>query len=157
MLLCSVGHRVKPHRITPIADNERGDIEIKDYVILPPGKDDRFPPHTLVMDVKMTHDRYGRTTQRTNGALSHRVSSTCVPQPDGTLNKATRIKIRHFRQIYVDRVDPIAFLSVVVNTSGHVYEDFTRLLFLYVYREASILTGELGIWEVSFLTIFTFG
>ncbi len=32
LLLCSVGHRVKTHRITPAADNERGDIEIQDYV-----------------------------------------------------------------------------------------------------------------------------
>ena len=31
--------------------SERGDIEIKDYVILPRGEDDRLPPRTLVMDV----------------------------------------------------------------------------------------------------------
>ena len=63
LLLRSVGHRVKTHRITPAAGNERGDIEIKDYVILSHGEDDRLPPRTLVMDVTMTHDRYGRTTQ----------------------------------------------------------------------------------------------
>jgi hypothetical protein len=33
----------------------------------------------------MTHDRYGRTTQRTNGTLTHRVSSTGTPQSDGVL------------------------------------------------------------------------
>jgi hypothetical protein len=38
---------------------------------------------------------------------------------------------------------PIVFLPVSVKTSGRVYEDFTRLLFLHTYREASILTGEL--------------
>ena len=43
LLLRSVGHRVKTHRITPAAGNERGDIEIKDYVILPRGEDDRLP------------------------------------------------------------------------------------------------------------------
>jgi hypothetical protein len=46
-------------------------------------------------------------------------------------------------QIYVDRPDPIVFLSITVSTSGHVYEDFVRLLFLHVHREASILAGEL--------------
>ena len=56
LLLRSVGHRVKTHRITPAAGNDRGDIEIQDYVILPHGEDDRFPPNTLVMDVTMTHD-----------------------------------------------------------------------------------------------------
>jgi hypothetical protein len=91
----------------------------------------------------MTHDRYGRTTQYTNGALTHRVSSTGSPQSDGVLNKTVRMKIRHYRQIYVDSPDPTVFLSITVNTSGHVYEDFTRLLFLHVYREPSILTGDL--------------
>ncbi len=43
----------------------------------------------------------------------------------------------------MDRPDPIVFLPIVVSTSGHVYEDFARLLFLHVYREASILSGEL--------------
>ena len=47
----------------------------------------------------MTHDRYGRTTQHTNGALTHRVSSTDAPQSDGVLNKTTRMKIRHYREI----------------------------------------------------------
>ena len=79
------------------------------------------------MDVTMTHDRYVRTTQHTNGALSHRVSSTGAHQPtqsDGALNKAVRIKIRHYRQLYVDRPDPIVFLPVTVSTSGRVYDDF---------------------------------
>jgi hypothetical protein len=135
LLLCSVGHRVKTHKITPAAVNERGDIEIQDYVFLPHGEDDRIPSRTLVMDVTMTHDRYGRTTHHTNGALTHRVPSTGAPQPDGVLNKAARMKIRHYRQIYADRPDPIVFLPIVVSTSGRVYEDFARLLFLHVHRE----------------------
>ena len=55
----------------------------------------------------------------------------------------SRIKIRHYRQVYTDSPDPIVFLTVTVNTSGHVYDDFIHLFFLYVYRDASILTGEL--------------
>jgi hypothetical protein len=110
-----------------------------------------FPSHrtyvlTLVMDVTMTHDHYGRTTQRTNGALTHRVSSSGAPQPDGALNKTTRIKIRYYRQIYTDkpvRTDPIVFVPVVVITSGRIYEDFTRMLLLHAHREASISAGEL--------------
>jgi hypothetical protein len=41
-------------------------------------QDDSLPPRTLVMDVTMTHDRYGRTTQHTNGALTHRLT-VCPP------------------------------------------------------------------------------
>jgi hypothetical protein len=53
------------------------------------------------------------------------------------------MKIRHYRQIYADRPDPIVFLPVAVSTSRRVYVDFTRLLFLHAHREASILAGEL--------------
>ncbi len=35
------------------------------------------------------------------------------------------------------------FLPIAVSTSGRVYEDFTRLLFLHTDREDSILAGEL--------------
>ncbi len=74
---------------------------------------------------------------------SHRVPSTGAPQGDGDLNKATRMKIRHYRQIYADGPDPIVFLPIAVSTSGRVYEDFARLIFLHSYREGSILVGEL--------------
>jgi hypothetical protein len=60
-----------------------------------------------------------------------------------TVNKTTRMKIRHYPQIYEDRSDPIVFLSITVSTSGRVYEDYARLLFLHTHREASILAGEL--------------
>jgi hypothetical protein len=39
--------------------------------------------------------------------------------------------------------DPIVFLSIAVSTSGRVYEDFARLLFLHSHRETSILAREL--------------
>jgi hypothetical protein len=48
LLLHSVGHRVKTHKITPSTGNERGDIEIQDYVFLPRGEDGRIPPRTVV-------------------------------------------------------------------------------------------------------------
>ena len=50
---------------------------------------------------------------------------------------------QNYRQICADRPDTIVFLPIAVSTSGHVYEDFTRLFFLDTHREASILTGEL--------------
>ncbi len=77
------------------------------------------------------------------GSWFYTESSTGAPQPDGALNKAARMKIRHYRQIYAERPDPIVFLPIAVSTSGRVYEDYVLLLFLHVYREASILTGEL--------------
>jgi hypothetical protein len=111
LLFRSVGHRVESHKVTPVTDNERGDIEIRDYVLLTRGENNRIPPRTLLMDVTMIHARYGRTTQSTNGALTHRASCTGGPQPDGVLNNVVRIKIRQYRQLYEDRPDPIKLSS----------------------------------------------
>ena len=55
----------------------------------------------------------------------------------------TRKKILHDRQLYIDRLDPIAFMPVAVDTSGRIYDDFLRLLFLYAHREASALANEI--------------
>jgi hypothetical protein len=88
-------------------------------------------------------DRFGCSTQCTTGTLTQRVSSTGTPQSDGALKNADSKKIRHYRQIYEDRTDPVIFLSVTVNTQGHLYDDFVRLIFLHAHREGSILAGEL--------------
>jgi hypothetical protein len=41
---------------------------------------------------------------------------TGAPQSDGDLSNTVRIKIRHHRQLYADRTDPVVFLSVSVST-----------------------------------------
>ena len=66
-----------------------------------------------------------------------------APDPDGTLKEVVRIKIRHYRNVYLNRPDPITFIPSVVDTTGHLYDDFIRLLFLYAHREASALANEL--------------
>jgi hypothetical protein len=77
------------------------------------------------------------------------VSPTGSPQSDGVLNNTVRTKIRHYRQVYEGKSDPIIFLPITVNTSGHVCDDFDRdcpSVFLHESREDSIysiLTGEL--------------
>ncbi len=48
-----MGHRVKIHNITSVTGKERGDLEIKDYVVLqkPQPQDNRLPPpRTLILD-----------------------------------------------------------------------------------------------------------
>jgi hypothetical protein len=55
----------------------------------------------------------------------------------------TRKKILHYQQLYIDHPEPISFLTVVVDTSGRIYDDFSRLLFLYGNRETSALTNEI--------------
>jgi hypothetical protein len=54
-----------------------------------------------------------------------------------------RKKILHYRQLYINRPDPITFLPAAVDTTGRLYDDFGRLLFLYAHREASPLANEI--------------
>ena len=39
--------------------------------------------------------------------------------------------------------DPIAFMSLTVNTSDHLYHDFIQWIFLHARRDPSVLTKEL--------------
>ena len=73
-LLGSVGHRVKIHNITPATGKKRGDLEIKDYVVLqkPQTQANRLPPpRTLIMDYTMTHIRFGGSHLHPMGQLTN--------------------------------------------------------------------------------------
>ncbi len=54
-----------------------------------------------------------------------------------------RKKILHYRQLYLDRPEPIAFMPATVDTSVRIYDDFLRLLFRYPHREVLVLTHEI--------------
>jgi hypothetical protein len=130
----SVGHRVKIHKITTVTGKERGDLEIKDYVVAqkPQEQADRLPPpRTLILDFTLTHKRYGSSHVYTTGQLTYTRSSDDAPEFDGSLRQVARKKILHYRQLYMNRQDPKAFLPDVVDTTGRVYDDFSRLLFLH--------------------------
>ncbi len=43
----------------------------------------------------------------------------------------------------INRPDPIVFLPDAVDTTGRLYDDFSRLLFLDAHREGSALTNEI--------------
>ena len=77
------------------------------------------------------------------GQLTHTRRTDGAPEPDGDLRTVSRAKIRHYRQLYINRPEPIVFMPVAVDTAGRIYEDFSRLLFLHAHREASALTNEI--------------
>ena len=66
-----------------------------------------------------------------------------APEPDGDIKVVARKKIIHYRQLYIDRPEPIAFVPVAVDTSGRIYDDFLRLMFLHAHREASALANDI--------------
>jgi hypothetical protein len=62
--------------------------------------------------------------------------------PDGALHLSASTEIRHYRSVHASRSDPIAFMPIVVSTSGLLYPDFIRLL-LQAHCDASALANEL--------------
>jgi hypothetical protein len=44
-----------------------------------------------------------------------------APEPDGVIKVVARKKIIHYRQLYVDHPDPIAFMPVAVDTSDRSF------------------------------------
>ncbi len=92
---------------------ERGDLEMKDYVVLqkPQEQDDRLPPpRTLILDFTLTHTRYVSSHVHTTGQLTNTRRSDGVPELDGALRKLVRKNILHYRQLCINRPDPIVFL-----------------------------------------------
>jgi hypothetical protein len=141
-----VGWQFKIHKITPGTGKERGDVEIKEYVVLqkPQEQTDRLPPpRTLIVDFTLTQTRYGRSHVHSIGQLINTRCSDGVPEPDGTLGAVGRKKILHYRQLYLDHPEPMVFMPVAVDTSDHIYDDFLRLLFQNVHRETSTLSHEI--------------
>ena len=86
----------------------------------------------------LTHTRFGRSNLHSIGQLTDTRRTDGAPESDGVLESVTRAKIRHYRQVYLNRPDPIAFMSVTVDTSDRIYDDFSRLLFLHAHRESSV-------------------
>ncbi len=74
-----------------------------------------------------------------------------APEPDGTLKVVPREKILHYRQLYIDRPEPIAFMPVAVDTSGRIYHYFLCFLFLHVHRESSELPNDIPEESVNFV------
>ena len=74
------------------------------------------PPRTLILDFTLTHTRFGRSQLHSLGHLTHTRCSDGAPELDGALRVMARKKILHYRQLYVDRPEPIAFMPVTVDT-----------------------------------------
>ncbi len=79
----------------------------------------------------------------TSGQLTNTRRSDDTPEFDSPPRKVVRKKILHGLQLYINRPDPIPFLPPPVDTTGRLYDDFSRLLFLHVHREASTLVNEI--------------
>ncbi len=86
------------------------------------------------------------------GQLTKIRRSDGAPEPDGSLEVVARKKIIHYRQLYIDHPEPIAFMPVAVDTSDRNYDDFLRLVFVHAHREASALSNDIPEESVTFVS-----
>ena len=92
----------------------------------------------------MTHVRFGRSHFHPMVQLTNTRRSDGAPDPDVVFKEFARIKISHYRNLYLNLPDPIAFIPLAVDTTGRMSHDdeFIRLLFLDTHRETLTLTTE---------------
>ncbi len=62
-----------------------------------------------------------------------------------TLRTVIRKFFLHYHQLYVNRSNRIGFMSLTVDTSDRIHDDFNRLLFLHDHREALVLANEIPV------------
>jgi hypothetical protein len=88
-------------------------------------------PVSLVLDLRIAHDRVGSSTDPTlNGHLRY------PNKLDQSLNDTTADKIRKYRADYNNNPPNIvSFMPAITSTSGRLHSEFVRLLFLQDHRE----------------------
>ena len=104
---------------------KRGDVEIVSYL------QDAAGARNLVFDLRITHDRYGKSAQPNhNGQLTH------PHDLDAPLRIAAKSKIDDYREQYANNQN-IRFLTAITSTSTRMHGEFLRLLFLQAHRETT--------------------
>ncbi len=95
----------------------------------------------LVLDLRITHDRVGSSTDPTlNGHLRY------PNNLDQSLNDAAADKIRKYRPDYNNRPPSVvSFMSAIASTSGRLHSEFVRLLFLQAHRETDRFFAASGV------------
>ena len=88
-------------------------------------------PVPLVLDLLITHDRFGSSSEPSIDGYLHYPNDL-----DGSLKEAAADKIRQYRAEYNNRPsNSISFMPAIASTSGRLHSELVRLLFLQSHRE----------------------
>ena len=95
----------------------------------------------LVLDLRITHDRWGSSSDPSiNGHLHY------PNDVDRSLNEAAADKIRKYRADYNNNPpSSVAFMPIIASTSGRLHSEFVRLLFLQAHRETDRFFAASGV------------
>ncbi len=79
---------------------------------------------------------FGRSQLSSLGQLTYTRWTDGAPDPDGGLRTVTRAKIRHYRQLYINHPEPIAFMSVASEKSA--VDTAGRILVVYCFCTVTV-------------------
>ena len=98
-------------------------------------------PVTLVLDLRIAHDRVGSSTDPTLNGHLRRPNNL-----DQSLNDVVVDKIRKYRADYNNRPpSAVSFMPAIASTSGRLHSEFVRLLFLQAHRETDRFFAASGV------------
>ena len=131
-------HKVKTQKVVKSRGHHCGDIELVSYLT------NESDPVPLVLDLRITHDRVGSSTDPTlNGHLKY------PNNLDQSLNDAAADQIRKYRADYNNRTpSAVSFMPVITSTSGRLHSEFVRLLILQAHRETDRFFATSGVQPV---------
>ena len=112
-------HKVKTQQVVKSRGQHCGDIELAGYLANAAG------PVPLVLDLRITHDRFGSSSDPSlNGHLHY------PNDVDRSINEAAADKIRKYRAEYNNNPpNTVSFMPAIASTSGRLHSEFIRLLF----------------------------
>jgi hypothetical protein len=120
-------HKVKTQEVVKSRGQHCEDVELVGYLANETG------PVPLVLDLRITHDRVGSSSDPTlNGHLKY------PNNLDQSLNDAAADIIRKYRADYNNSPSSaVSFMPDIPSTSGRLHSEFVRLLFLQTHRETA--------------------
>ncbi len=127
---------MKTQQVAKSRGQHCGDIELAAYLA------NAALPVPLVLDLRIAHDRFGRSFDPYLNGHLHYPSDI-----DRSLNKASADEIRKNRPEYNNNPpNSIAFMPTISSTSGRLHSEFVRLLFLQAHRENDRFLAASGVY-----------
>ncbi len=118
-------HKVKTQQVIKSRGQHCGDIELPGYL------SNVVDPVPLVLDLRITHDRFGSSSDPSLNGNLHYPNNI-----DRSLNESADDKIRKYRSDYNNNPpNTVSFIPDIPSTSGRLHSEFVRLLFLQSHRE----------------------
>ena len=118
-------HKVKTEQVARSRGQRCGEIELDGYLENVTG------PVSLVLDLRITHDRFGSDSDPSIYDHLHYPNDI-----DGSLKEDDTDKIRQYHTDYNNRPsNSISFMSDIASTSGRLHSELVRVLFLQTHRE----------------------